>query len=157
MAAHRIALKGPWEFVWMNIDHSQPLSGKVTMPAAYRKLHGSAAGIVRYIRKFHLPALVVNSGRSDREPHLRDSSFAPEMAIEVEGVRGTGVARMNGEILGVIETHSTSYKFPLGNDQPRFSTLEIELEVSSAQLEMPLDHGLFGVVYLTIDDQTASG
>lgn len=55
--AHRIHLKGPWEYRW--IAGTEPASpehsGRVKMPCDWQSIFDQRAGTVRFARRFHKP------------------------------------------------------------------------------------------------------
>lgn len=59
MPNHRINLRGPWEFEWIEPPLSEgsgiPTTGRIKMPADWRDTFGERAGLVRLSRRFHQP------------------------------------------------------------------------------------------------------
>ncbi len=56
MPIHRINLRGPWEFEWLEpATGDAPAHGRVKLPSDWRDDFGDRAGRVRFRRHFHEP------------------------------------------------------------------------------------------------------
>lgn len=98
MTVHRINLKGPWEYEWVEgvLAADVTNTGRVKMPADWQAFFGPVAGTVRFRRRFHRPT---NLDADER------------VWIAFGGVGGTGTVDMNGTRLGAIESSLEPQRF----------------------------------------------
>ncbi len=68
MSSHRIALKGPWDYLWTSLTKDQQFQGSAKMPVEYTCLHGNEAGEVQYSRSFHYPRIQIQSPAQQDSP-----------------------------------------------------------------------------------------
>jgi beta-galactosidase/beta-glucuronidase len=130
MATHRIHLKGPWE-----LESPDPTStGRVTMPADWQSLFGTAAGRAVFRRRFHSP--------TNLEPDDR-------VWLVFDGVGGQGTVRINGEDVGRLQSSDQPQRFDIFATLQPFNEATVELEFDPATAATP--GGLFAPVALEIE------
>jgi beta-galactosidase/beta-glucuronidase len=105
MQPHRIHLNGPWTYEWISRqddcggEDERPAERlRIKLPAAWRDLFGPVAGNVRFRRPFGKPTNLETSER---------------VSLCFDGVGGTGVVRLNDQILGTLDGNQTSARFDL--------------------------------------------
>ncbi|QDV31060.1 hypothetical protein Spb1_29970 [Planctopirus ephydatiae] len=149
MSSHRIALKGPWDYLWTSLTKNQQFQGSAKMPVEYTCLHGNEAGEVQYSRSFHYP-------RIQSQPSIQqDSPNAPAASlvfVEFSGMRGTGSVEFNSELVGTFDETSEQHSFLLPQPQNIFSKLRVFISVNEELLTQKLPAGLFSSVYLRIEE-----
>lgn len=149
MSSHRIALKGPWDYLWTSLTKNQQFQGSAKMPVEYTCLHGNEAGEVQYSRSFHYPRIQIQS------PAQQDSTKAPAarfVFVEFSGMRGTGSVEFNSERIGTFDETREQYSFLLPQPQNIFSKLRVLISVNEELLTQKLPAGLFSPVYLRIEE-----
>ena len=98
-AGHRIRLRGPWTFVWLDEAGLQVgTPARKQHPVDWPEFTRGQSGTVRLTRTFHAP--------SNLDP---DES----VSVIVTGVRGHGEVRLNGELLGTFTADQSDCDFPL--------------------------------------------
>lgn len=88
--AHRIRLRGPWEFEWLKAPAGLPedrRTGRLTLPATWAEAFGFAPGTVRLYRRFGRPA----------EPDPDERAW-----LEIAAPEGVLSASLNGDWLGTL-------------------------------------------------------
>ncbi|ODA28006.1 hypothetical protein [Planctopirus hydrillae] len=149
MSSHRIALKGPWDYLWTSLTKNQQFQGSAKMPVEYTCLHGNEAGEVQYSRSFHYPRIQIQS------PAQQDSTKAPAarfVFVEFSGMRGTGSVEFNSERIGTFDETREQYSFLLPQSPNIFSKLRVLISVNEELLTQKLPAGLFSPVYLRIEE-----
>ena len=110
-AGHRIRLRGPWTFVWLDEAGLQVgTPARKQHPVDWPEFTRGQSGTVRLTRTFHAP--------SNLDP---DES----VSVIVTGVRGHGEVRLNGELLGTFTADQSDCDFPLPLPLPFSNTLGI--------------------------------
>ncbi len=93
MPVHRINLKGPWEYEWVDgVVEGEPefgfaKTGRVKMPTDWLLVFGTATGTVRFRRRFHRPT---NLAADER------------VWIAFAAVGGVGTVAVNGATIGSV-------------------------------------------------------
>ena len=138
MVAHRIHLKGPWDFVWHASDTAsgemRSRTGTVAMPQDWVSLFGAEPGTARFQRKFHRP--------TNLEPHER-------VLLILTEVRGAGSVQLNDQPVGEFRGCGAAIEFELTAILNPFNVLSIEMTFHPAN-EPSLPGGLYGPVALEI-------
>lgn len=97
MSVHRIHLKGPWEYAWLDTENSDganvATSGRMQMPCEWRSIFGNRSGRVQFSRRFHRP--------TGLEP-------GDVVRIVFDGIGGAATIGLNGEPLISWHEHETS-------------------------------------------------
>jgi hypothetical protein len=139
MASHRIHLRGPWDYVWLdpanNVrETSLATSGTVAMPREWQAVFGDVSGTARFLRKFHRP--------TNLDPH--ESVF-----IVLTKVRGSGTARLNDTDLGSFSSDGGTVAFDISQALEPFN--QFAVDITFQQTSAPRQSGgLYGVVALEI-------
>lgn len=86
MNVHRIRLKGPWDYEWLQGApiNDAPASGRIHMPSDWQEAFGNASGVVKFTRHFQRPT---NLDVDER------------VFLVFEGIGGAGEISLNGERL----------------------------------------------------------
>jgi hypothetical protein len=82
--AHRIRLRGPWEFVWLSPPSGLPAearAGDLRLPTTWAAAFGMSVGTVRLSRRFNRP-----SGLENGERVWLEVAVADEAAVSLNGV-----------------------------------------------------------------------
>ena len=123
-APHRMHLRGPWEFEWIEeFSPSEALlnnpvaapTGRVKMPADWQTAFGNRAGTVRLRRRFGRPT---NLDLDER------------VFIVFDGVGGVARISVNGVLLGTIENSTQTLRFEITTLLEASNLLEVELTYS---------------------------
>lgn len=147
MPVHRMSLKGPWDYEWIEfhsrensaIDFEQ--SGRVKMPMNWDTHFGDINGTIRFLRRFHQP--------TNLDPD-------EQVWIVFDGVGGRGFAWMNGHKLGPLKTSAQQQRFEITEYLQPNSEIITELTVpSSENHHMP--RGLYAPVALEIVGENVIG
>ena len=135
MPSHRINLRGPWDYRWLN-GAAQPISaqGTVAMPCEWRNVFGLVCGTAEFRRKFHKP--------TNLESH-------ESVVIVLTEVGGQGKASLNGVSLGEFSSAGDLVEFEITNSLSPFNELMIEVAFDPSADE-DLKGGLYGVTALEI-------
>lgn len=108
MPAHRIRLRGPWEYEWLAPPLQPPeqqdrsdtkcpaAQGRVKMPIDWRSLFGDRVGKVRFRRRFGCP--------TNLEPHER-------VFLVFDGIGGEAQVTLNDRPLGAIAAEKDTAEF----------------------------------------------
>ena len=119
---HRIRLRGPWQFEWIECPSpASPRSGTLDFPMTRDQAFGTAAGTVRLTRAFGRPA----------DPD-------PSEAVRLEATSAySGIAIFNGDRLG--EFTPGTVRFDVTGRLAFRNRLDLELRLEeSAAPEAPL-------------------
>lgn len=149
MSSHRIALKGPWDYLWTSLTKNQQFQGSAKMPVEYTCLHGNEAGEVQYSRSFHYPRIQT---QPKAQQDLTNAPAASLVFVEFSGMRGTGSVEFNSELVGTLDETSEQHSFLLPQPQNIFSKLSVFISVNEELLTQKLPAGLFSPVYLRIEE-----
>ena len=121
MPAHRIQLRGPWEYRWLDTPPTEglpfPPAGRVKMPAGWQSLFGRRSGHARFTRRFNRPT---NVG-----PHQR-------VLIVLERPAGTAALRVNDHHLGTTTPAAESARFDVTAVLRRSNELVVDVEFDPA-------------------------
>jgi len=141
--AHRIHLRGPWDYEWLEGPH--PLASSIgaavkpelllpdhrlRMPADWFEAFGAVTGTVRFRRRFHAPT---GLGPNDR------------VCLVCDGLSGTGTITVNSKPVGPAQQHEP---IEITARLQRFNELLIELTVTAPDAQGR--GGLWGPVALEI-------
>ncbi|MBW3539320.1 MAG: hypothetical protein KY476_03550 [Planctomycetes bacterium] len=134
MPAHRIQLRGPWDYEWIGgeRDPAQPTSGRVKLPASWHELFGPVTGTVRFTRWFHCPT---NLSADER------------VFVVLEGVGGRAVAAINDQPLGELANAAAAGEFDVTDRLAPRNRLCIVLTLAS---DAPADTDPWASVALEI-------
>lgn len=140
---HRIHLRGPWDYEWLDGPHSPASSissvvkpdlllpdQRIRMPADWFAAFGAVIGRVRFRRRFHAPT---GLGPEDR------------VCLICDGLTGTGTVTMNSEQLGPAQQNEP---IEITARLQRFNELLIDLAVTAPDAQGR--SGLWGPVALEI-------
>jgi len=135
MSIHRINLKGPWDYEWLD-GPAVPASsdGRVTMPAEWNALFGPVAGRAVFRRRFHSP--------TNLEPDDR-------VWLVFDRVGGRGTVAVNGEVVGKLTSSDQSQRFDMAARLQPFNEAAVELEFDPATDANP--GGLYAPVAIEIE------
>jgi hypothetical protein len=132
VSVHRINIKGPWEFEWIEPPDGGP-AGRAKMPADWASLFGERAGAVRWTRRFHEP--------TGLEPGDR-------VWLAFAGIGGTARITLDDEPLGLV-TDAENVRFEITDRLDLTNTLRVEITFDPANASGP--GGLYGVLALEIE------
>ena len=137
MQPHRIHLKGPWTFEWIDregetVERAEPQ--RVQMPVSWREHLGSISGHVRYCRPFGKPTNL----DTEEQVHLC-----------FDGIGGRGTLRLNGEELGSLDGPQESCRFEVTSRLQQRNTLIVDLSFDPDESTNE-PGGLWGPVALEI-------
>ena len=132
MNVHAIRLRGPWKYEWLSPDPPGAETGRVSLPADWRELFGTAAGRVRFTRTFHAPTNLKPSTRLD---------------LVFKGLGGEAAIHLNGFQL---ETNTTENAIRCRISEPPLPTNELRVEIQFDPKETDEPGGLWGTVVLEI-------
>lgn len=132
MTIHRIHLRGPWNYEWLDDSRHDPKIGRVSLPKEWRELFGDVGGHVRFQRTFHCPTNLSETSRVD---------------LVFEGIGGEAVVTLNGHMLG--ETDSENPLRLTITDHLR-PTNDLQVELQFQPEKTPRPGGLWGLVVLEI-------
>lgn len=138
---YRIHLKGPWSFEWLSEPLNTPLANsqnllagaRVRMPCDWQSIFGSAAGRVRFSRRFHRPT---NLTADDR------------VKISFDGVGGAATVSMNDHPLGGVQNNTSTVSFDVTELLGPSNMLVVEVSFVPAEHTAP--GGLWGSVAVEI-------
>lgn len=138
MLPHRMHLKGPWQYEWLGPSDALPPdvepAGRLKMPAEWRTSFGSAAGTARFRRRFNRPT---NLDADER------------VFVVLDGVGGTGEARLDDRRLGTVDGAQGSAAFDVTDLLKPANELVVELEFDPA-VDESVRGGLWGPVAIEI-------
>lgn len=138
MPPHRIHLKGPWDFVWLQgvLAGSGEFtsSGTVTMPREWSEIFGLSSGVAQFRRKFHRP--------TNLEPHER-------VMLVMTEVRGSGTIRLNQHQLGDFAGTGDAVEFEITTLMNPFNEVVIEIQFDPCS-QAGVAGGLYGAIALEI-------
>jgi hypothetical protein len=135
MSLHRINLKGPWDYEWLDGPAAPPSSdGRVTMPADWESLFGPVAGRAVFRRRFHSP--------TNLEPDDR-------VWLVFDGVGGRGTVAVNGEMVGELTSSDRPQRFEMIARLEPFNEAVVELCIGPAAETNP--GGLYAPVAIEIE------
>lgn len=83
LIAHRIRLRGPWEFTWLDSAAgltAERRTGTVRLPAAWTEAFGDLLGTVRLSRRFNRP-----TGLDDAERVWLEVEVPAEISVSLDG------------------------------------------------------------------------
>jgi hypothetical protein len=136
-AGHRIRLRGPWKFAWVD-DNGRVGSVEVRKhPDDWEDFTDAKAGRIRLSRTFHAPTNV-----EDTE----------QIFVVLTGVRGEGDVSLNGQSLGHFTPSQRTCEFPLPGPLPFSNELTITVSFDAATPTEP-QVGVYDVVELEIRKQ----
>lgn len=131
MPTHRMHLKGPWDFYWL--DREEP-DGRAVMPMSWRELFGAESGRVEFRRKFNMP--------TNLEAH-------EHVWIVFDGIGGESTVSVNRELLGHIAADQSNAEFEITSLLNVHNELCVALSFDPARVPPELG-GLWGPVALEI-------
>jgi hypothetical protein len=129
-AGHRIRLRGPWNYAW--IDAAGHIGAAETRkhPDDWATFIGDRSGRVRLTRTFHAPT------------NLDETE---QVFVVLTGVHGAGTVLLNGQSLGDIPPHQNACEFAVPLPLPFSNELTIDVSFAAAA-----PTGLYDVVTLEI-------
>ena len=144
MSAHRIHLKGPWDYEWLGPIRGVATVGRARMPCEWRLIFGERAGRARFARRFHQP--------TGLEP-------GDVVRLVFDGLGGAATFRLNDELLvppldrasaPTREPQSLAFEVTSLLRAANRLVVEIEFDPGAAPAERG---GLFGPVAIDICTQ----
>ena len=147
-AVHRIHLKGPWDYEWLDgpypAEHADKApseeddsvllpNSRVRLPSSVQQAFGAVTGTLQLSRRFHKPTNL------DEDERVR---------LVFDGIRGTVVACINGQELGRLENPPDPVSFDITGQLQLSNLLRVELRIGESDLASPT--GLTGPVALEI-------
>lgn len=140
MPPHRMRLKGPWEYEWLagpfpaDEKPSVPKTGRVKMPVHWRTAFGTAAGRVRFRRRFGLP--------TNLDPGER-------VCLAFDGIGGDAEVTLNDRPLIRLQSSEETVRIEITAQLQRRNELAVEVEFDPQQ-EADKPGGLWAPVALEI-------
>lgn len=134
-AEHRIRLRGPWKYRWLNTNAPAVAEPQTFRhPEEWLDLIAGKTGRMELSRVFHAP--------TNMEPH-------EQLFVVLTGVHATGEVFLNGASLGPFDTHVNCYEFGCPLPLPWTNTLTIELAFGAITVPSMIP-GLYDSVELVI-------
>lgn len=144
---HRINLKGPWNYAWLEGPHDSsdaaestapedsPLltDSRIRMPASWQSAFGNASGTIRFRRRFQWPA---NLDENER------------VHIAFDRIGGEACIAVNDQNIGSLSDTSVTDSFDITALLKPSNELSVELSFSPADATTP--GGLYEPVALEI-------
>ena len=130
--AHRIRLRGPWQFTWRNREDQSPDScGTMQHPDDWRRIVGSRSGVLELTRRFHAPT---------------NLDADETVCLLLTGVFGSGDVRLNNEEIGrFVRNRGKCSPTRRGDAGSEASSLEVQCdEVGQITLVFDDEDGLAG-------------
>ena len=136
---HRIHLKGPWLYEWLDgphgeADESHCADGKIKMPNSWHHHFGNVTGKVLLRRRFHWIA------------QLDDGE---KVFVVLTAVTGLANVSVNNLALGEVSTTEERARFEITSLLEANNWLEVELECQQP-IDDPARSGLWGPVALEV-------
>lgn len=144
---HRMHLKGPWNYEWLDGPHSSgqipdedetldsPLltDFRVRMPCSIQESFGNVSGRILFRRRFQKP-----SNLDDNE----------QVHIAFDGIGGRAEISVNGQAVGIVVNNPETVSFDMTKLLEPSNELTVELTISDGEDQSP--GGLFKPVAVEI-------
>ncbi len=127
--AHRIHLKGPWFYEWLDgsgglkteLDEAATLDSplltdsRIRMPASIKESFGEVSGRILFRRRFQRPTNLDDNER---------------VHIAFDGIGGRAEIAVNGQTLGTVENNSETVSFDMTSLLGPSNELTVDLTIS---------------------------
>lgn len=126
--AHRMHLKGPWFYEWLDgprgpqseaddatLDFPLLTDSRIRMPASMKESFGEVSGRVVFRRRFQRPT---NLDENER------------VHIAFDGIGGRADIAVNGQSIGSVENNSETVSFEMTNLLAPTNELTVDLTIS---------------------------